>query len=273
MRVAVALMVATFAVGATPTPPPQIYRVVTRPLCAELHEHIRPAIGMMLENDTNIKKGPDLFSHYNEAGLYGDDAGAAGQKDPAPGDPGGNSNSSQNLALLGLENLIRPIANNIIAIQTILDTPALMNGTGRPEDDQHLQQIRKRLLQALAAQNASLDLISGFVDTQQMADLQHAGEAYISSISKPDTGTGGATPSPLNPLAENPNYAGLAPNPYTIDPATIPGLTMGYNPVTRLRDALRWTIEQTAARENEAAKDVMSSAELCSAVPAPAPSP
>jgi hypothetical protein len=273
MRVAVALMVAIFAVAATPTPPPQIYRVVTRPLCAELHEHIRPAIGMMLENDTSIKKGPDLFKAYNDAALYGEDAGAAGQKDPVAGDPGGTSNTSQNLALLGLENLIRPIANNIIAIQTVLDSPALMHGTGRQDDDQHLQQIRKKLLQALAAQNASLDLISGFVDTQQMADLQHAGEAYISSITKPDTSTGGATPGPISPLAENPNYAGLPPNPYVIDPATIPGLTMGYNPVTRLRDALRWTIDQTATRENEAARDVMSSAALCGGAPAPSPSP
>ena len=89
------------------------------------------------------------------------------------------------MALQGMENLIRPIANNIIAIQTVLDSPELRTGTGRPEDDQRLQAIREKLLKALAAQNASLDIISGFVDTQQMADLQHAGEAYINSITSP----------------------------------------------------------------------------------------
>ena len=64
-------MVAVLAVAATP--PPTIYHVVTRPLCGELHEHIAPAIGMMLQNDTTIKKSPALFKQYNEARLYSSD--------------------------------------------------------------------------------------------------------------------------------------------------------------------------------------------------------
>jgi hypothetical protein len=171
-----------------------------------------------------------------------------------------------------MENLIRPIANNIIAIQTTLDSPQLRIGTGRPDDDKRLHEIRDKLLKALAAQNASLDIISGFVDTQQMADLQHAGEGYIASIGASDLRHGlSATPSP-NPLTSNPNYAGLPPNPYAIDPASIPGLTLGYNPITRLLDALTWTMNQTQTRENEAAKVVMTSAAMCSsASPKPPP--
>lgn len=274
LRASVALLVVTFAVAATPTPPPQIYHVVTRPLCAELHDKIAPAIGMMLQNDTTIKKGPAYFKAYNDAALYGSDAGAASGTDPAAGDSGGSSNTSQNLALLGLENLIRPIANNVISIQTLLDSPELLHGTGRPEDDARLQAIRQQLLKALATQNASLDIISGFVDTQQMADLQHAGEAYISSLTKPDTENQLSTPAPISPLASNPNYAGLPPNPYTIDLANVPGLALGYNPVTRLMEALHWTIDQTSTRENDAAKAVMSSASLCSdTTPSPTHAP
>jgi hypothetical protein len=273
MRVFAITAVALVALGATP--PPTIYHIVTRPLCSELHQHVAPAIGMMLQNDTTIKKGPALFKQYNDASLYGSDAAMANQNDPVAGDPGGVSNPSQSLALQGLENLIRPIANNVIAIQTLLDSPQLTSGTGQPDDDKRLQAIREELLKALAAQNASLDIISGFVDTQQMADLQHAGEAYISSMSQPDSSSAKiATPGPPNPLESNPNYAGLPPNPYNIDLATVPGLTLGYNPVTRLLDALRWTIEQTASRENDAANAVMKSAALCAnAVPSPAPSP
>ncbi len=273
LRVAVSLMVVLLAAGATPTPPPQIYHIVTRPLCAELHQHIAPAIGMMLQNDTTIKKSPNLFKRYNDAALEGDSS-AATQNNPAARDPGGPLNPSQNMALQGMENLIRPIANNIIAIETMLDSPQLRIGTGRQDDDQRLQKIRDKLLKALATQNASLDIISGFVDTQQMADLQHAGEEYISSISQPDVaGAQTATPAP-NPLEANPNYAGLPPNPYDIDLANVPGLTLGYNPVTRLLEALRWTIDQTATRENDAAKAVMSSAALCSnVVSTPSPSP
>ena len=265
-------MVMMLAVGATP--PPQIYHIVTRPLCAELHEHVAPAIGMMMQNDTTIKKSPELFKRYNDAALYGAD-NSAEKGDPVAGDPGSATmNPSQNMALQGMESLIRPIANNIIAIQTMLDSPELRTGTGRKDDDERLAAIRDKLLKALAAQNASLDIISGFVDTQQMADLQHAGEAYISSMTQPAaTSAKTATPGP-NPLESNPNYAGLPPNPYDIDLATVPGLTLGYNPVTRLLDALRWTIDETATRENDAANAVMSSAALCSsALPTSSPSP
>ncbi len=260
-------------VGATPTPPPQIYRVVTRPLCSRLHQVIAPAIGMMLQNDTTIKRSPAFFKEYNDAALYGNDASTSAQNSPG-GDPGAStSNAAQNMALQRMENLIRPIANNIIAIQTALDSPQLTNSTGVEEDDRQVRAIRDKLLKALAAQNASLDIISGFVDTQQMADLQHAGEGYISSIAQPDTNAKIATPGP-NPLMENPNYAGLPPNPYSIDLATVPGLTLGYNPVTRLIDALHWTIDATETRENDAAKLVMTSAALCAnAMPSPAPSP
>ncbi len=264
------------ATAATPQPtatqPPQIYRVLTRPLCGQLHQRIAPAIGMMLQNDVTVKKSPALFKQYNTAALYGADSGGAGQNGPVAGDPGsGTSNMAQNMALLGLENLIRPVANNIIAIQTTLDSPELTNSTGNPEDDRRLQEIRSKLLKALAAQSASLDIISGFVDTQQMADLQHSDEGYISSINKPDTANSGLATATPNPLSYNPGYAGLPPNPYQIDLATVPGLTLGYNPVTRLVDALHWTMDETAARENEAAQDVMRSAALCGAAATPAP--
>ncbi|HXB83778.1 MAG TPA: hypothetical protein VNU22_10565 [Candidatus Acidoferrum sp.] len=270
------LLVATATIAATPTPnatpPPQIYRVVSRPLCSELRQRIKPAIGMIMQNDATIRKSPDLFKQYNTASLDGSDPGGA-QSGPGAMDPGGSSNGTQEMALLGLENLIRPIANNIIAIQTVLDSPELRTTTGLADDDKRLQEIREKLLKALAAQNASLDIISGFVDTQQMANLQHAGEAYIGELNQPETqGASSSTPAP-DPLTYNPNFAGLPPNPYTIDLATVPGLTLGYNPVTRLIEALRWTIDQTAGRENDAATAVMSSAALCAAVPLASPSP
>jgi hypothetical protein len=243
----------------TPTPPPEIYRVVSRPLCTQLREHIKPAIGMLLENDANINKSPDLFARYNLGALQGNDSGSG-------------SNGEQEMALLGLENLVRPIANNVIAIQTILSNPQLTTPTGREDDDKRLADMRAKLLKAVAAQNASLDIISGFVDTQQMADLQHAGQEYINEVNQPETTNAQSTPTP-NPLSYNPNYAGLPPNPYTIDLANVPGLTMGYNPVTRLIDGLHWTMGQTATRENSAAGAVLANAAVCNNVPLVSPTP
>lgn len=260
------------------TPPPQIYHIITRPLCSELHKHIAPAIGMMLQNDQSIKKGPPLFSEYNRDALNGIDNSASNNAGMPSGvtmtgeSGGSNMTASQNMALLGMENLVSPIANNIIATQKMLDSPALTQGTGNPEDDKQLQDIRAQLLKALATQQASLDIIGGFVATQQMGDLQHAGQEYISAMNQSEQ-TGGrsssATPSP-DPLLVDSNQAGLPPNPYDLNLAAIPGLTLGYNPVTRLLEALHWTIQETTARENEAAKAVMNSAAQCSAA-APKP--
>lgn len=256
------------------TPPPQIYHIITRPLCSELHKHIGPAIGMMLQNDQNIKKGPELFSRYNRDALNGPDNAASNSAGPnggvvMSGESGGSSMTpGQNMALLGMENLVSPIANNIIATQKMLDSPALTQGTGNPEDDKQLQDMRDKLLKALATQNAALDIISGFVATQQMGDLQHSGQEYISAVNQPDQlgSHTGATPTP-NPLLVDPNQAGLPPNPYDLNLAAIPGLALGYNPVTRLLDALHWTIQETTTRENEAAKAVMNGAAECSAGP------
>lgn len=265
----------TPAPAATRTPPPQIYHIITRPLCSELHRHIAPALSMMLQSDRTIGKSPDLFKRYNQAGLYGVDNSTSANAGYNPGSPstGGAAqtllNPSQNMALLGMENLIGPIANNAIAIEKILDSPELTHGSGTPEDDARLADIRAKLLKALATQQASLDIISGFVDTQQMADLQHSGQEYIESVNQHSDFTSShqyGTPSP-NPLYGNPNQAGLPQNPYSIDLANVPGLTLGYNPVTRLLEGLNWTIGETQKRENDAAKSVLDSAALCSNSP------
>ncbi|MGA8533986.1 MAG: hypothetical protein WB615_07760 [Candidatus Tumulicola sp.] len=262
------------------TPPPEIYHIITRPLCSELHKHIAPAIAMMLQNDQNIKKGPDLFFRYNRDALNGADNSVSNSAGPNGGvtmsgdSANGTMTASQNMALLGMENLVSPIANNIIATQKMLDSPALTQGTGNVEDDKQLQEIRAKLLKALATQNAALDIIGGFVATQQMGDLQHSGEEYISAVNQTDQmnsrSGSGSTPSP-NPLMVDPNQAGLPANPYDLNLAAIPGLALGYNPVTRLLEALHWTIQETASRENDAAKTVMNSAAECAAeVPKPA---
>jgi len=260
------------APAATQTAPPQIYHIITRPLCAELHKHIAPAVGMMLQNDQQIAKSPHLFKQYNQASLskpdndpvnnsLGQNTGVTMTGDAA----NGTMTPAQNMALLGMENLVSPIANNIIAIKKVLDSPALTQGTGMADDDKRLAQIRDKLLRALATQSAALDIINGFVDTQQLADIQHSGQEYISAMNQSDiigkaAGQGLSTPMPGT---YDPNQAGLPADPYTINLANVPGLTLGYNPVTRLIDALHWTIAQTQSHENEAAKAVLASAALC----------
>ncbi len=263
----------------TATAPPTIIHIVTRPLCAELHKHIAPTVGMMLENDRVMKSSPKLFSDYNKDALYGVDNSASNSAGPNGGtvlQSSGTMNAAQNMTILKMENMVSPIANNIIAMEKMLDTPALMHGTGNPDDDKKLAAIREKLLKAIADQSATLDIINGFVQTQQMGDLQHQGDEYINATSQNDvTGKAAITPeATANPLLADPNQAGLPANPYAIDPANIPGLTLGANPVTRMLEAVNWTLQQTAANENDAGTAIMGAAQECGAgAPAPAASP
>ena len=55
----------TFARNRRSTPPPEIYHVVTTALCARLHDRVRPAVAMILQNDATIGKSPPLFKTYH----------------------------------------------------------------------------------------------------------------------------------------------------------------------------------------------------------------
>ena len=104
------------------------------------------------------------------------------------GESGGSDmTASQNMALLGMENLVSPIANNIIATQKCSTLRRSCKAPAIPKTTSSCKISAHKLLKALATQNAALDIISGFVATQQMGDLQHAGQEYISAMNQPDT--------------------------------------------------------------------------------------
>jgi hypothetical protein len=246
---------------ATPTPPPEIYHVITRPFCARLHDRVRPAVGMILENDQTIAKSEPLFKKYAR--------GAFGAQDPAinPQTGGGPppdsiyaQSNETSMALQQMSYLVSPIAQNLIAAQKLLGDE-LTKPTGNPADDVKLQQIKNQLLETVAFQSASLDLINGFVTTQQMGELQHAGEEYIASISGNDLSKQPIqqTPGPL----QDPNAPGLPQNPYNVDLAAIPGLAVGYNPLTRIVDGLHWVQAETTKRENAAATSITAALKGC----------
>ena len=129
--------------------------------------------------------------------------------------------------------LVLPTAHNLISAQTLLDDPKFIASTGNPTDDATLKKISEQLLETIAFQSASLDLINGFVETQQMGKLQHAGRS-ISRRSK--AATRRISRSRTRPTRGRiPTPPACRPNPYAFDPATIPGLAVGYNPITQHR--------------------------------------
>lgn len=262
-------LLALLLVGATPTPSPtflpEIYHTVSRPLCSALGTKFRPAIAMLIQNDATIAKSPPLFKDYIQLTAAGSDAG-------------------QNMAVMHLENLVQPLVQNTLAIQKMLDDPSIFPDKPQSAEDQQLVRLKDETLKALANQQASIDIINGFVDTQQLAQMQHEGMGYLASLTnngqpgqnqKLLTDLVGATPDPTKPqLYDNlALQAGLPPNQYEIDPSTIPGLALGYNPVGKLKEGVEWTQEQNKKDEAPLANAIIATSKYCSGQPVPTPSP
>ena len=209
------------ATAPTGTPPPQIYHIVTTALCSRLHGTVRPAVAMVLQNDQKIAKSPPLFARY----------------------------------------LVSPTARNLISAQTLLDDPKLTSSTGNSADDATLALIRKQLLETIAFQSAALDIINGFVQTQQLGELQHIGTDYIAAIQTSDSTAQIAQEHPNQ--FQDPNAPGIPENPYAFDVAQIPGLAVGYNPITRLLEGLQWLKTETSKREDAAGKTIGDALSQC----------
>lgn len=243
------------AATANGTPPPQIYHIVTTALCARLHETVRPAVAMVLQNDQTIAKSPPLFKRYQRAILENGTASGLGT------DSINSQSPETSMTLQQMSYLVFPTSRNLIAAQTMLDDPKLLQPTGNPADDATLAKIKAQLLETIAFQSASLDLINGFVQTQQMGEIQHAGEEYLGAIQGTDASyqTIQATPNPW----QDPNTPGISQNPYALDPSQIPGLAVGYNPLSRIMDGLQWLQTETAKREDTAGKTITGALSQC----------
>lgn len=250
------------------TPPPEIIHLITTPLCVRLHDKVRPAVAMIMQNDATIAKSLPEFKAYGIA-VFGSYDRAFGDNGPATYDSINVNSPATRMALQRMSYLVSPIAQNLIAAQKVLDDASLLAPTGNTSDDQHLATIKQQLLETVADQSASLDLINGFVATQQMGDLQHAGETYLSAITGTDLSTPIRTPSTPFPGMADPSDPGIPQNPYAVDATAIPGLAVGYNPLYRLVSGLKWVQAQTHDKENTAAASLMSALAACSKVGAP----
>jgi hypothetical protein len=145
----------------SPSPAPQptlkvIGSVRSTPFCTALHEIIGPAIASVLANDDLIASSKPAFATlYHDGILAGSEARA-------------------HFDLYRLEKLETPIIANVKRVDALLD---------RKPDDPKIQAMRAKLQAVAAQQKASLNLISGFVATEQLGEMQGAGPpAYWQSM-------------------------------------------------------------------------------------------
>lgn len=250
----------------SPTLPPLIYHAVVRPLCSSLQTRIKPALGLMIRNDATIDKSLPLFQEYISRVAEGSDAG-------------------RDIAILHMESLVQPLVDNTLAVQKFLEDPSVFPQIPRNDDDKKLIEIKTEMLKTLAAQAAALDIINGFVTTQQMSEMQHEGWGWLESTSGqgPNGQSNGAvndligpTPDPLmrpQTFDDMAIQAGVAENQYQIDPTTIPGLAVGYNQVSKLKDGVVWTQDLEKKIERPLVAAVIAAANSCMPPQTPAVSP
>ena len=147
------LLGVTVAASPAPSPAPLtplkvIGSVRSTPFCTTLRETIGPAIAAVLSNDDLIASSTPAF-----ATLYHDDVLA-------------RSEARAHLDMNRLESLITPIVANVKRIDSLL--------ANKPNDPK-LQAMRDKLQAVVAQQKESLNVISGFVATVQMGELQTSG--------------------------------------------------------------------------------------------------
>jgi hypothetical protein len=206
---------------------------------------------MVLENDQRMAKSVPLFNRYNRAIL---DSGS---------DSINVSTAEQDMTIQQMSYLVLPTARNLIAAQTLMDDPKFSSPTGNAADDATLAKMKQQLLETIAFQSASLDLINGFAQTQQMGELQHAGEEYLAAIQTTDATT--QTQAATGPATQyqDPSNPGITQNPYSLDVSMIPGLAIGYNPITHIIGGMQWLQTETAKREDAAGKTIMAALSQC----------
>ncbi len=254
MWTTLAMTVALATPAPAATPPKTIIQIHVSPLCTGLRQNIGPAIGKVLQNDKTIADSRPLLRGYVKAVAA--------------------NSLSKDLQVARLERSITPLVKNTAAIEKLLNDPFIFPRVPVSDADRQLLQIRAYLEQVVAQQKGALDVLSGFIDTEQLGQLQLAGNEYqklTASHEMPNTqGSAGAqsarqiapTPPPSGILnAGVPNTPGQATDPRLQET----GYALGHNPLDVFDQALAQYQAQLQASEGQAADLVVKALPLCGA--------
>lgn len=236
-----------------PTPAPlapfkTITNVHVSPLCNALRRSIAPAIAHVLTNDRLIAVSRPDFDAYVK-------------------DTTQSTQAAQDLDVLRLERLIDPLVANSKAVEQLLDDPQAFPNAVPDRSYRSVVEMRNDLKSALADQQHALDVISGFVDTQQMGELQQAGKHYYDLMARGDrVGHNAPTPAPAAPQAA-PNAALNAgvPDPQrSTDPRYLNADSpFSNNPLNGFSMAIAAYQAQIAVPEKKAAQLVFAAVSQC----------
>ena len=235
------------------TPLKTIEHLHVSPLCTGLRQNIGPAIGKMLQNDKTIAQSRPLLRGYVKATA--------------------TNSASRDLQVSRIERLITPLVQNTAAIEKLLSDPYVFPKRPISDADRQLLEIRAYLQQVVAEQKRALDVIAGFVDTEQLGQMQAAGSEALKITQTHEVGpqgghstgsaqSAGAAPTP--PPSEILN-AGVRNTPQqAADPALQDtGLLVGHNPLDVFDNAIGEYQQMLQSSEGRAADLVVKALPLC----------
>lgn len=248
-----------------PTPLKTITNVHTSPLCTGLRKSITPAVGKVLQSDHIIASSKPLFKAFVQAST-----------DQL-------TKPAQDIAVMRLEQLVGPLVANTQRVDELLGNPYAFPKSARSNDDRQLLKMRAQLQAVNNQQKHALDVISGFVATQQLADLQAAGHG-MDSVTAPNIKSQMPTPGPLSPTPLTPSIlnagVGNDGNDPTrkLDPRLHPsGNSLAASPLDVFGNAITSYQHDIQSSEQAAAKSVLEAVPLCGGhvpgQPEPEPSP
>jgi len=236
------------------TPPKTIIQLHVSPLCTGLRQNIGPAIGKVLQNDKTIADSRPLLRGYAKAVASG--------------------SLSKDMQISRLERSITPLVKNTAAIEKLLNDPFVFPRVAVTDADRQLLQIRANLEQVVAQQKGALDVLSGFLDTEQLGQLQLAGKEYqnLTASHEMPTQQGSVGAASARQIAPTPPPSGVlnAGVQNTPGQATDPrlqetGLSAGHNPLDVFDQALAQYQAQLQSSEGQAAELVVKALPLCGA--------
>jgi hypothetical protein len=257
------------AANPSPTPLKTITHIRSSPLCTGLRKSITPAVGKVLQSDQIIASSKPLFKDFVRA---------SAEQETKP---------AQDMAVMRLEQLVGPLVANTQRVDALLNNTSAFPKVARSNDDRQLLKMRAQLQAVNNQQKHALDVISGFVATQQMADLQAEGHE-MDSVTAPNIKTEMPTPGPLSPTPLTPSIlnagVGNSGNDPTrkLDPRYNPsGNTLAASPLDVFGNAISSYQHDIQSSEQAAAKSVLEAVPLCgghvpgqpAAEPEPSPSP
>jgi len=247
---------------ATATPLKTIKHVYATRLCTGLRRSIGPAVRDVLQNDRAIAISRPLFQDYVKSSSTG-------------------SQGAVDMDVMRMEKLIGPLVSNTQAIEKYLND-SIYPSKPQSDQDRQLLQMRAHLADVLAQQKQALDLVSGFVDTQQLGQLRAAGHEYDKTLNNPDTRSGSGNPnagsaSPtsapapiLNAGVNNAsNDPGRASDPRYLNT----GSQLGYNPLNIFDQRMEQFQTEINKIESLASQSILKAVPMCGGQVAPPTTP